>query len=96
MSNSLFDMELDEVTSIGFKDKEEFIKEAVNTYLAANKEKRIELAVSLYRKEKISLGRAVEIADIDYETFKKELAERGVKRKTTGFHGTEASLEYRK
>ncbi len=96
MSTSLFDMKLDEAVSIGFKDKEEFIKEAVNTYLAANKEKRIELAVILYRKEKVSLGRAVEIADMDYETFKRELAERGVERKTTGLQGTDASLEYRK
>ncbi len=68
----------------------------MNTYLAANKEKRIELAISLYRKGKISLGRAVEIADMDYESFKKMLAERGIERNTSGIHGTEACLEHRR
>ena len=38
--------------------------------------------MELYKKEKISLGRAVEIADVSYEEMKKILAERDIKIKS--------------
>lgn len=70
---------------IGFKDREEFIEEALNTYLAARKDKRIDLAIALYNKEKISIGKACEISGLNIMEFKKELKKRGIKRKTSGF-----------
>lgn len=39
---------------------------------------KIEKAVELYREEKISLGRAAEISDLNYEEMKEELSERGI------------------
>ncbi|PSH01576.1 MAG: hypothetical protein BRC27_01700, partial [Nanohaloarchaea archaeon SW_10_44_10] len=59
-------------------DKDEFVRDAINTLLAANKELRLELAVELYEEEKISLGRAAEIADLNYEDMKEEFSSRGI------------------
>jgi len=69
--------------------EEEFMRDAVNTYLAARKDIRIKIAVELYQEGKISLGRACELADLDYESMKEVLAERGVKRRS----GAETSDE---
>lgn len=46
------------------------------------KDLRIEVACALYKDEKISFGKAVEIAGTSYEDMKKILYERGIKRKT--------------
>ncbi|PSG99742.1 MAG: hypothetical protein BRC28_03120 [Nanohaloarchaea archaeon SW_4_43_9] len=61
-----------------YRDKDEFVRDAINTLLAANKELRLELAVELYEEEKISLGRAAELADLSYEEIKEELSGRGI------------------
>ena len=61
-----------------YRSEDEFVRDAIDTLLAANKNLRIDLAVDLYEQEKVSLGRAAEIASLDYETLKKELAERAV------------------
>jgi predicted HTH domain antitoxin len=61
-----------------YRRKEEFMRDAINTLLAANKELRLELVAELYKEEKISLGRAAEIADLGYEEMKKEFFERDV------------------
>lgn len=42
------------------------------------KELKIELAVYLYDKERLSIGKAKTLADLDLVTFQKELAKRGV------------------
>lgn len=79
--NLLID-ELEEVKKIGFKTKEEFIAESVRTYLAARKDLRIALAVNLYKDEKVSLGKAMELSGLNIEEFKEELRKKGIKRKT--------------
>jgi predicted HTH domain antitoxin len=61
-----------------YRSKDEFMRDAINTLLAANKELRLELAVELYEEEKVSLARAAEIADLSYEEMKTELFERGI------------------
>lgn len=61
-----------------YRDENEFVRDAINTLLAANKELRLDLAVELYEEEKISLGRAAEIADLSYEDMKEELSNRGI------------------
>jgi len=42
-------------------------------YLDANKELKEKLAVDLYKEEKVSLGKACEVADISYEEMKELL-----------------------
>lgn len=74
--------ELEEVKKLGFKSSEEFITESIRTYLAARKDLRVALAVNLYKDEKISLGKAMEISGLNIEELKEELKKRGIKRIT--------------
>ena len=76
----LLRMEIEASSEIGYYDnKSEFLRDATRTLLAARKDLRIAIACELYEKGRISLGRAVEIADVNYEEMKKILVERGVK-----------------
>ena len=73
-------MEIEASSETGYYDnKSEFLRDATRTLLAARKDLRIAIACELYKKEKISLGRTVEIADVNYEEMKKLLVERGIK-----------------
>ena len=82
MSEELLKKELKVIASTGlYKDEDEFIKEAVNTLLAARKDLRVSIACELYRKEEISLGKACEIASLNIEEIKEELHKRGIKRR---------------
>ncbi|CAD6493267.1 MAG: hypothetical protein LAKADJCE_00482 [Candidatus Argoarchaeum ethanivorans] len=82
ISDNLIKMELKVISSTGFyKTEEEFIKEAINTLLAARKDLRITIACELYKRDEISLGRACEIASLDIEEMKEVLYKRGIKRR---------------
>jgi len=79
----LLKMEIEASSEIGYYDnKSEFLRDATRTLLAARKDLRMAIACELYKKEKISLGRAVEIADVNYEEMKRILAERDIKIKS--------------
>ncbi len=72
--------ELDVISELGlYKDKNDFLLEAVNTMLSAHRELRIAIACKLYEKEEISLGKAAEIIGISIEDMKKILADKGIK-----------------
>lgn len=74
--------ELDVISELGlYKNKNEFLLEAVNTMLSANRELRIAIACKLYEKEEISLGKAAEIVGISIEDVKKILTDKGIKLK---------------
>ena len=82
VSEDLLRKELKVISSTGlYKDEDEFIKEAVNTLLAARKDLRISIACELYKREEISLGKACEIASLNIEEMKEELYKRGINRK---------------
>ncbi|MFB6295161.1 MAG: UPF0175 family protein [Candidatus Nanohaloarchaea archaeon] len=79
MTDSTTDTIADAAARTGeFRDREEFLSEAVDTYLAARKDTRIDIAAELYEEGKVSVGRACEIADIGREAFKRELRGRGI------------------
>lgn len=79
----LLKMEIEASSAIGYYDnKSEFLRDATRTLLAARKDLRIAIACELYKKGKISLGRAVEIADVHYEEMKKILAKREIPLKS--------------
>jgi predicted HTH domain antitoxin len=63
-----------------FKNKEKLMDEAFRTLLEVKPEIRVEIAVELYKEEKVSFGKASEIAGISQEGFKKILKSRGIKR----------------
>ena len=79
--SSLLEKELEVVSGIGFKNREEFLEEAVNTYLAARKDVRISMAAALYNEGKVSIGKAVEISSLSIEGFKAYLKKAGIERK---------------
>lgn len=82
VSEDLVKKEMSVISSTGFyRDEEEFIKEAVNTLLAARKDLRVSIACELYKKEEISLGKACEIASLNIEGMKEVLHKRGIMRR---------------
>lgn len=81
ISEDLVKKELKVIQSTGFyRDEEEFIKEAINTLLAARKDLRVSVACELYKRDEISLGKACEIASLNIEEMKEVLYKRGIKR----------------
>ena len=89
----LLKMEIEASSETGYYDnKSEFLRDATRTLLAARKDLRIAIACELYKKERISLGRAVEVAGVNYEEMKKILAERDINIKS----GSETIEEMKK
>jgi predicted HTH domain antitoxin len=63
-----------------YKDKDKVLDDAFRTMLEVRPALKIEIAVELYKEEKISLSRAAEIAGMSTEGFKNILEQRGIKR----------------
>lgn len=81
ISENLVKKELKVISSTGlYRNEEEFIKEAINTLLAARKDLRVSIACELYKTDEISLGKACEIASINIEEMKEVLYKRGIRR----------------
>jgi predicted HTH domain antitoxin len=59
-----------------FDNRSELIREALREYLSGLRGRNLELAVDLYRKGKVSLGKAAELSGLGYEGMKEVLAER--------------------
>lgn len=81
---------LDISEKIGYS-RENLLRDALNTFLAANKELREKVAVELYKEDKVSLGKASEIAALSYEEMKELLARNDV----TIRRGPESAKELR-
>lgn len=82
ISEDLVKKELEVISGTGlYRDGEEFIKEAINTLLAARKDLRVSIACELYKREEISLGKACEIASLNIEEMKEVLYKRRIKRR---------------
>ena len=79
----MIEKEIHIISSTGFyKSGDEFIKDAVNTLLAARKDVRIAIACELYKRENISFGKACEIAYVDMEEMKEILHTKDIDRKS--------------
>ncbi len=63
-----------------FTSKSDVVKTAIRLLKERHPEYRTDIAVNLFKEEKVSLGRAAEIAGISRESFKEVLKERGVER----------------
>ena len=75
-------LELGAIPETGYYDSvSEFLRDAMRTILSARKDLRIAIATVLYKEGRVSLGKAVEIADVNYEEMKKILVEKGIKIK---------------
>jgi predicted HTH domain antitoxin len=75
----MLDDELSALAEAGsYGSEREVMRDALETFLNANPTLRLEMAITLWRQGKISMGRAIEIAQSDRERFKDELAARGI------------------
>ena len=61
-----------------FENRSELIREAIREFLEKLKHSGMNVAIELYRKGDISLGRAAEISGVGYERMKEILVERGI------------------
>ncbi len=62
-----------------YPDRDELIKDAFRALLRSKPHLRKELAIELYKRQKVSLSRASEISGINLEDFKELLKEEGIK-----------------
>jgi len=67
-----------------YPSKSELIKDAFRALLNTKADLRISLAIELYLKEKVSIGRAAELAGMTTIEFKEVMAGRGIIRETEG------------
>ncbi len=82
-AGNLIDKEISIISSTGlYKTGDDFLKDAVNTLLAARKDVRIAIAIELYKRGEISIGKACEIASVDIEEMKETLHKKGIIRKS--------------
>jgi predicted HTH domain antitoxin len=83
MSGTLIDKEISVIPSTGlYKSGDDFIRDAINTLLAARKDVRVAIASELYKRGEISFGKAVEIALVDIEEMKEILHKKGIARES--------------
>jgi len=68
----------------GYEDADDVLEEAVRELLRRRPELRTSLAIEKYRTGAVSLNRGAELAGMSAESFKDELADRGIGR-TAGF-----------
>src|SRR5215212_9495049 len=81
---SLLEEELAAVTETGlYKSEEAFLRDAVNTFLAARPDVREAVACRLYEKGVFSLGRAAEWSGLSIEEMKESLFQRGIVRQSS-------------
>lgn len=81
---SLLEEELAAVTETGlYKSEEAFLRDAVNTFLAARPDVREAVACRLYEKGVFSLGRAAEWTGLSIEEMKESLHRRGIRRESS-------------
>jgi predicted HTH domain antitoxin len=79
VSLELLDDELAALAEAGrYGSEREVMRDALESFLKENPSLRLEMAITLWQQGKVSMGRAVEIAHSDRESFKDELAARGI------------------
>ena len=75
--------EIDVLVESGeYSSRSDVMRDAFRTFLRKNPEKRTRITVELYKNGKVSLMRAAELAEMDLESYKEELKERGITVKT--------------
>jgi len=76
---SFADQEIAALVRLGlYASREEVISDAVRQLLLNNRSLRLEMALDLFKTDEVSLGRAAEIAGLDYWQFQAELRERQI------------------
>jgi len=79
-----------------FEDEESLKNSAYRSLLTMRPELKAEIALSLYKGEEISLGRAAEIAGLSREELKEILASRGIERRIPSLSSEEVEAGVRR
>ena len=75
----IMEMEISALVRSGYySSKSDVAKDAFRTLFGVKKQLKVACAVELYKSEEVSLTRAAEIAEIDVESFKVILKDRGI------------------
>ncbi len=64
-----------------FENEESLTTSAYRSLLTLQPELKLEIAISLYQREEVSLGRAAEMAGVSREQMKEVLTAHGIERK---------------
>ncbi len=76
---SFADQEIASLVRLGlYASRDEVISDAVRQLLLNNRSLRLEMALDLFKTDEVSLGRAAEIAGLDYWQFQAALRERQI------------------
>jgi len=80
--SDLFGLEIEYLLKIGaYHTEGEVLKDAPRQLLLSRPGYRIDIAVKLYTDDKISLGKAAELAGMSFDELKDVLVQRGIKPK---------------
>ncbi|MFP4608168.1 MAG: UPF0175 family protein [Candidatus Natronoplasma sp.] len=94
---SLSKRDRDEIESLvktgHFTSKSDVVKTAIRMLKEKHPEYRTDIAVNMFKEDKVSLGRAAEIAGMSRESFKEVLEERGVAREIGARENSEDRIE---
>lgn len=78
-----------------FRDEDEAMREALNTWLAVKPNVRLEVAIELFRDGTVTLNRAAEIAGLNRWQFQDLLTQRGLKSEVEADEASELSAAAR-
>ncbi len=76
-----------------YSNMSEFIREAVRRYVQEQKISPVDLAIELYKREKVSLGKAAAVAGLTYDEMLDVLFLHGVEPKTGPVSSSQAQRE---
>ncbi len=79
------------VESGEYSSRSDVLKDAFRIFLENKPEKKTFIGIEMYRRGRISIMRASEIAGMDFESFKEVLTDRGIRIRTAA--PTEKELE---
>jgi Arc/MetJ-type ribon-helix-helix transcriptional regulator len=74
-----------------YTSRSDVLRDAFRVFLENKPEKKTLIGIGMYRRGRVSLVRAAEIAGMDFESFKEVLVDRGIRIRTAS--PTEKELE---
>ena len=75
--------EIDVLVESGeYASRSDLLKDAFRVFLENKPEKKTLIGIEMYRRGRVSLVRAAEIAGMDFESFKEVLVDRGIRIRT--------------
>ena len=75
----VYEMEIEAAVDAGYySNKSEVVRDALRILFETKSQLRLAAAIELYKKERVTLGRAAELAGLNFFEFKDVLKDRGI------------------